>query len=182
MEDQQKEQGSLLDALKTGYVAAYRSNGSLVNRIIVRKQLDRGFSDEEAEYTHIEVIGIKLKNIRYSINVTFPKVKKIDMLKHHQGRYVKILRYKNEHYEKWGRAKISWLAATKCNTRYDVLGVLAFIFKWIKQNNRLWFCNEAAVADFKTVYPRCFPMPASKTMPADFVASKMFETVWEGYI
>lgn len=171
-----------IDIPKTGYIAAYMTNGSFFNNLIVKEQIKQGFSDAAAQYTHIEIIGIKLNDIRYSINITFPKVKKIDMFKHHKGRYVRILRYRNEHYERWGRAKISWLAATKCNTRYDVFGVLAFMFKWLKQNNRLWFCSEGAAADIKTLYPRCFPNSSSKIMPAYFIASTQFETVCQGVI
>ena len=167
---------------KTGYLALYMSNESFFNNQIVKRQLKAGFAYKDAVYTHVETIGIKHDGIRYSINVNFPKTKKIDMFKHHKGRYVKILRFKNEHYEKWGRSKVSWWAASKCNKKYDVFGVLAFVFKWMKQNNRLWFCSESSADDIKTFYPRCFPMPADKVMPADFSASNQFEVVAEGII
>jgi len=167
---------------KTGYVVAYRNNGSIFNNLIYKKQFAAGFLPKYAQYTHVEIVGIKHKDVRYSIHIVFPKVKLIDLHKDHRGRYVKILQYKDEHYEQWGRAKIAWLHATKCNTRYDIFGVLAFMFKWVRQNNRLWFCSEGVAADFKEFYPRCFPMPANKVMPAHFVASAQFEVVWEGTI
>lgn len=167
-----------LNAFKMGYVLAYKNTGSLLNRMIVKRQIEAGFKPKEAIYTHIEVSG----GGRHSININPPISKLIDITKVHKGREVAILRFKGKDFDA-KRYKVAYFSAALCSNRiYDFSGILSFIFKWITHNNRLYFCSEGALAAYKMVYPRCMPIPAEKCMPAHFIGSKQFEKVWEGVV
>lgn len=165
------------DIPRMGYVLAYKSTGSLVGRMITKKQIEAGFSPEEAEYVHTEISGGGI----HSVNIAPPRSRLIEINKKHKGRHVKILRYKEMCFYA-RRHKIAYFSASLCNKKYDFSGIFAFLFKWISHNNRLYFCSEGCAWAYKMVYPRCFPKPANKIMPADFVASTKFETVWCGII
>ena len=168
-----------VDDFKMGYIIAYKSTGSLFNRLITKRQLQAGFSEEEAQYVHLEVSG----GGRHSVNISPPISKMIDITKVHKGRGACLLRYKNDDYEARGRYKVAYFSAALCANRpYDVSGVLSFLFKWITHNNRLYFCSEGVMAALKMEYPRVMPIPAHKVMPAHFIASKQFEKVWEGVL
>jgi hypothetical protein len=163
---------------KMGYVLAYKSTGSWVNRMIIKKQLEQGFSEEASQYTHVEVSG----GGKHSIDISPPLSKLIDITKTHKGRYISILKYRAEDFA-IKRYKVAYFSAALCSNRpYDFSGIFSFVFKWLSHNNRLYFCSEGVLAAFKMVYPRCMPLPAEKAMPAHFVASNQFETVWEGII
>ena len=122
-----------LDNFRMGYVLAYKSDGSLINRQIVKRQIGAGFSPEHSQITHVEISGGGAD----SIEIAPPISKRIKITKKHAGRYVYILRFKNKDYEKRGRYKVAYFSATLNNTGYDIAGILAFLYKWMKQNNRL---------------------------------------------
>ena len=165
-----------LDLPRMGYFLAYRSTNSWANKLIVKRQLNAGFTEREASVTHIEVSG----GGPDSINIAPPISKRINIVKKHKGRYVYILKYPNEKYERYGRYKVAYFSATLNNTGYDILGILSFIFKWIKQSNRLMFCSEGALWALQKQHPKAFDIKPENCMPADFMEG--CECVWEGVI
>ena len=168
-----------LDIPRMGYFIAYKHSGGIFGQGIIRKQLSAGFNEDDACYTHVEVSG----GGPWSINIAPPSTKLVDITKKHKGRYIKILRYKNDCYQYKRRYKIAFFAATLCNKRYDWKGIAAFLFKWVRNDNRLYFCSEGCAWALHQVYPSAFDgRPDNKIMPADFVSSPDFELVWEGRI
>ena len=167
-----------LDNFRMGYVLAYRTDDSFFNQQIVKKQLKAGFSLKEAEVTHVEISGGGAD----SINISPPISKRIKITKKHAGRYVYVLRYKNNDYQKRGRYKIAYFSATLNNTGYDIAGILSFLYKWMKHANRLWFCSEGALWALQKVYPKVLDyMKPAECYPADYFSDE-FEIVWEGKI
>lgn len=167
-----------LDEFKMGYFILYRNDKSFFSKGIIARQLAAGFSPEDAQYTHIEVSGGE----RHSINISPPTSRLIDITEHHKGRYVQLLRFKNEEYEKALRYKVAYFSASLCNKGYDIGGILAFLFKWVKQNNRLYFCSEGAAWALQMVFKDALGKTPDKCMPADFLTPLYFEKVWEGEI
>ena len=168
-----------LDILKMGYFIVYKSCGGFFSNQIIKRQLAEGFTKEDAQYTHVEISGGE----KHSINISPPISKLIDITKIHVGRYAKVMRYKNKDYENGKRYKVAYFSASLCNKTYDVPGVLAFIFKWIKHNNRLFFCSEGAAWALQKVFYKAFHGESPQyIMPADFLNDYEFEQVWEGVI
>lgn len=167
-----------LNRFKMGYIILYKPNGGKFGNLIVKKQLSRGFVPEHACYTHVEISG----GGKHSINISPPISKLIVITKKHKGRYIRIMRYKNDRYEKKGRYKVAYFSATLCNKKYDIRGILSFLFKWVKQNNRLYFCSEGALWALQQEFPFALATTPDKCMPAHFCLPRYFETVWEGQI
>lgn len=168
-----------LNRFKMGYVLAYKSNGSFFSEMIVNKQYQEGYPLKQSQIVHIEISGGR----RHSINIAPPISKLVDITKKHKGQYVYLLKYKNKHYEEKGRYKVAYFSATLCNRGYDIPGILRFLFKWIKQSNRLWFCSEGALWSLQKVYPETLNgSDPSQCMPADFLNNKWFNITWEGII
>ena len=81
------------------------------------------------------------------------------------------------------RYKIAYFSASLNNSPYDIKGILSFVFKWIKQNARLWFCSEGACWAYQKAFPEFLNgIEPSKCMPAHFWASPELEVVWEGVL
>jgi len=167
-----------LKDFKMGYVIIYKSGQGKFGRAIVNAQLKAGFTQDQAEYTHAEVSG----GGKHSINISPPVSKLVEITTKHKGRYIKLLRYNNSDYEKKGRYKVAYFSASLCNLGYDIRGVLKFMFKWIGNDNRLFFCSEGVADSLQKVYPEALGKEPSKVMPAHFAKSKEFTTVWEGNI
>ena len=104
------------------------------------------------------------------------------MFKNPSFRYICIVKYKNEEF-KYKRYKVAVFAASKCNLKYDWRGVIGFVIKWVKQNNKLYFCSEMCLWALQEVFPKALnSMRPENCMPADFLNPKYFEVVWEGII
>lgn len=167
------------DLFRMGYFILYKNDGSLFGNAIVKRQLAAGFSPEEAQYTHVEVSGGEI----HAVNISPPVSKLIVITEAHKGRQACLVRFKNEEYEKALRYKVAYFSATLCNKGYDVKGILAFIFKWIKQDNRLYFCSEGASWALRMVFLNVFgSLATDKIMPANFLTPLYFDKVWEGEI
>lgn len=168
-----------LENFKMGYFILYRNDGGLFGNAIAKRQLLAGINPNDAVYTHIEVSG----GGEYSVNISPPISKLIKITEQHKGRHIKIVRYKDEDYEKRGRYKVAYFSATLCNKGYDVKGILAFVFKWIKQDNRLFFCSEGAAWSLQKAHPYTLECKnPDKIMPGHFLNRALLETVWEGDI
>ena len=168
-----------LSLFRMGYFILYKTDNSLFSGAIVNRQIAAGFNAVDAQYTHIEVSG----GSEYAINISPPISKLVKITEAHKGRYVSLVRFKNVSYETGKRYKVAYFSATLCNRGYDIPGVLAFIFKWIRQKNRLWFCSEGAAWALSMVFPWAFgDLTPDKIMPAHFLDKDKFEVVWEGII
>lgn len=169
-----------VDIFRMGYIIAYMNRGDWIGNMIVNRQVKEGFDSNCSQITHIEISGGGI----HSINVSPPRARLVEITKVHRGRYAYLLRYKNDDYEKRGRYKVAYFSATLNNQGYDIPGILSFLSKWIKQNNRLWFCSEGALWALQTVYSEAMDyLPPEYCMPAHFLSNtKHFEVVWNGYI
>ncbi len=166
-----------LDRFKIGYAIVYRHEGGLFGDMIVKKQLTAGFIPAHAEYSHVEIsLGEE-----YSINISPPKSRLCDILKVHKGRYIKIVKYRATDYNV-KRYKVGCLYASLNNTGYDFRGILSFMFKWLRNKNRLYFCSEGCLTALQMVYSGAFGMNPNECMPAEFLNPKFTEVVFEGYI
>jgi len=168
-----------LKICKMGYILAYRTDGSWVANRIRDMQLKAGFLSEHADFTHVEISGGE----KHSIQIAPPRARLIDITKTHKDRYVKIMVYKNSVYNKSKRYKVAYFSATLNNLGYDFLGVLRFLVRWIKQNNRYYFCSEGVSQSLQKVFPKALEgRKPSDIMPADFLNQKEFECAFEGII
>ena len=161
-----------------GYFILVKNKGSWLGNSIERHQLKMKFAPEAACYTHVEVSG----GGAYSVRVAPPKTKIINILKTYNGRYIKIERFKNEDYERKGRYKVAFWAASHCNLAYDWFGVLRFKIKWLFHFARNYFCSENSLWALQKEFPRALGIKPKDCMPADFLNPKYFEIVWEGKI
>ena len=167
-----------LDVPRMGYFLVYKSEGSFFSNQIVKKQLRSGFTPKQASVSHVEVSG----GGQNSINTSPPRSKLIDITKAHKGRYVYIMKYRDEAYDIHGRYKVAYFSATLNNVGYDILGALRFVFKWIKQNNRLFFCSEGALWSLQRQYANALNIEPKNAMPAHFMNETFFKCVWSGII
>lgn len=167
------------DDFKMGYFILYRNDGSKFGNLIERKQRQSGFLPDHAQYTHVEVSG----GSYHSTNISPPLSKLIEINKVHKGRYVRLVKFKGAGYDT-KRYKVAYFSASLCNRGYDFSGVLSFIFRWIKQNNRLYFCSEGALWSLEKVYqhPLGYTIDPSNCMPAHFCLPEYFDYIWEGTI
>jgi hypothetical protein len=168
-----------IDKFRMGYFILYKNTGGIFGNAIVKRQLVEGFNKEDAQFTHIEISGGEI----HSVNISPPVSKLIEITKVHKGEYCRLVKYRNSDYENGLRYKVAYFSATLCNKGYDVQGIFAFLFKWIKQNNRLFFCSEGAAYSLQKVFPDALAGKIPDTvMPADFTNPFFFEMVWEGII
>lgn len=169
---------------KMGYFILYRHERGLIGDIIKKRQLQAGFSEEDASYTHVEVSG----GGQHSIFVGLPKSRPVDIRKKHKGEYARIVTYVGYMdyecrigYHK--RYKVAYWSATMNNIGYDVLGVASFMCNIIKQDKKKYFCSENALEALQNEYPDALGgMKPSECMPAHFTDKKNFFTIWEGVI
>lgn len=167
-----------LSKFEMGYFILYRNDGSLFGNAIVKKQLSAGFNSHDAQVTHVETSGGEI----HSVNISPPISKLVDITEKHKGRYVYLVRFKNQDYEDGLRYKVAYFSGTLCNKGYDLPGIFAFVFKWVKQNNRLYFCSEGALWALQMgMRQNILNIPPEKCMPAHFL-SNCFEVVWQGLI
>lgn len=166
------------DIFKMGYIILYRNDKSFFGNSIRAKQVSAGFSLDDADYVHCEISG----GGEWSVNISPPISKLVKITEAHKGRYVKLMRFKNADYEAGKRYKVAYFSAALCNKSYDIKGILSFLFKWIKQDNRLYFCSEGAAYSLRMCFPVALgPKENSEIMPASFLGEE-FENMWEGII
>jgi hypothetical protein len=136
-----------LDLPRIGYFLLPKSQGGWFSNIIERRQRQEGFSEEDSKYTHVEV----LLGGPNSVRVAPPKTKIIDITKQYKGRYVKIVKYNADDYDR-KRYKVALWAASFNNLPYDKAGVLAFLGwfrKWLKHAKDLYFCSEMCLTSLQ---------------------------------
>ena len=168
----------ILDKFRMGYFILYKNTGGIFGDTIVKKQLSAGFMPDDAQFCHIEVSGGEI----HSVDISPPVSKLVKITEEHKGEYCRVVRFKNEEYEKALRYKVAYFSATLCNKGYDIKGVLSFIFRWIKQSNRFYFCSEGALWALQMVFPKALQMAPDRCMPAHFTMQQYFEVVYEGVI
>jgi hypothetical protein len=168
----------LLDAAKMGYFLVYKGNKDIFGRGIKAEQIKRGFTPEQAEYSHVEVSGGGPRSVRVNPGTIRP----IDIRKEYAGRYVKIVRYVG--YPEVGaqRHKVAYCSATLCNLKYDFWGVLRFKIPWLMSFSGKWFCSEAALWSLQQEFPGALGIKPVDCMPAHFLLPEYFDLVWEGVI
>lgn len=168
-----------INLIKMGDVLLYKNDGSKFGNLIEKKQLQAGFIKDHICWTHVEISGGK----KHSINISPPLSKLIDITKKHKGRYVRVVRYNNEEFKQGKRYKVAYFSASLCNRGYDFRGIVSFLFKWVKQNNRLYFCSEGCAYSFKMVFNKIFDgRKPDKIYPADFNGLNKFDIICEGTI
>jgi len=167
------------ELLKMGDVILYKNDGSKFGNLIQKKQLKEGFILDHAQWTHSEISG----GGKHSINISPPISKLVDITKTHKKRHIRVVRYNNEEFKNGKRYKVAYFSASLCNRGYDFLGITSFLSKWVKQNNRLFFCSEGCADSFQKVFPKIWKAKTpSEIYPADFNPMNDFETVFEGII
>ncbi len=173
-----------LNIPKMGHILAVRyerpKKFDIFSEGIFQKQLWKGFTFEEAIYTHVAISS----GGPHLVNVMPPKAKLINLTEHYKGTYVKFLKYKGDNFDNYIRYKIACLYnALAANLRYDWWGVLHFLIPRIKQMDSRFFCSEVCSQAYKMFYPDFLKeLDNADIMPANFLANKEFEVVWEGYL
>jgi len=161
-----------------GYFILFKHDKGWVGNQIIKAQMVAGFSLEHTHYTHIAVSG----GGQYIVEIAPPCSKVISIFSKYNGRYVKIVKYKADDYER-KRYKVAFWAATQSNLRYDWFGVLRFKIKWLFQSKGRPFCSENALWSLQKEYPKaCNGIDPSACYPADFLNPKYFDVIWEGFI
>lgn len=166
-----------LNIPKMGYFLLVKHDKGWMGDEIVKKQLQAGFRPEDAQYTHIEVLG----GGPWSVRVAPPTTKVVNFPELYKGRHICIIRYKNPDYEGRRGAKVAFWAATHCNLAYDWLGVIRLKIGLIWHWKNRYFCSENAAWALCKEYPLAFnSLKPEDIMPAHFLAFDKFEQIWEG--
>ena len=177
-----------LDLFRPGDGIVVRSEGGLFGNNIEKKQLKKGFSVEDAKFTHVEIMiarEVETPNKFWSVRIAPPKAKLVNFPEFYKGRYIKVVRYKD--YDNFNRLKdVAIWAATHVNVPYDIPGILSFISflrSWIKQHTSWWFCVESYIFAHQKVYPGAFDnLKPDKSMPAHALDSNYVDVIFEGFI
>lgn len=160
-----------------GYIILFKGGRDFISRGIIKEQLKRGFTKEQAQYTHCAVSGGNY----LIVEVSFPKIRVIDIRKKFKGRYACIVKFRKKGYRK--KEKVAFFAASNCNLGYDFWGILWFKCRWLfKHQKRFYFCSENVLWSLKKVYPRAMSIPPHQCLPAHFLSSIQFKKTWEGKI
>lgn len=168
-----------LDIPRIGYIILFRKKErDFVGNQIKKVQLKRGFKEEDAEYVHSAISC----GGQWIMDVNPPRSKVIDMRRKYEGRYIKILRYTNEHYGRKGRYKVALWSVSQSNLRYDFFGALALKFKIFWQWKSRPFCTENILWAMKKEYPRFTALLPEEGLPAHFLVFNWVEQIWEGNI
>jgi len=167
-----------LDIPKMGDTILVKGTDKFFSRGIRLKQLQSGFSQEDAQYTHVEISG----GGHRSMKIAPPKASRIDITKVYNGVYIKIRRPILLDWDR-RRKHVAWVNATLCNTAYDGTGIVRFLLKWFKQSTSRWFCSEGWLFSIQEEYPKfMWKLKPEDCMPAHAASTEEMETVWEGII
>lgn len=183
-----KKQPFNLNLFKPGDGLLIRHERGFFGNRIIKNQLRAGFTPEQSQFTHIEVLVIrdtKDPSKFWSIRIAPPKSKLVDFSEFYKGKYVKIVRYR--HYESFDKLKdVAIWAGTHVNVPYDFPGILNFISflrSWVKQHTSMWFCSENFVWSHQQVYLDSFNnLLPHKAMPAHGLLPEYVDVIWEGII
>lgn len=168
-----------LDIPRIGYFILFKKKEKdFIGNQIKKAQIKKGFKEEDAEYTHSAISC----GGQWIMEISAPKSKVIDIRKKYKGRYIKILRYVNDEYEKKGRYKIALWSVSQSNLRYDWFGVLAHKFRIFWQWPNRPFCSENNLWSVKKEFPHFTALRPEDCMPAHFFVFNWVEQVWEGII
>lgn len=171
-----------LDVPRMGYIIIVRKpdKADIFSRGIFETQKAMGFSDDAASFCHVVISG----GGPDIVNIQPPKARLRNLLEAYGGRYVRILRLKNDpDYEAKARYKIAYFAATLCDRPYDVMGILKFKIGLLFHFKNLYFCSEGSTWAIRKERPGFMPGVAEyKCMPAHFAASDELEVAWEGIL
>ena len=166
-----------IDLCKMGHILLVRHEKGWIGDIIVKAQIKAKLPLEIVKFTHSATLG----GGQYVVDPIVPRIKIIDIRKRYAGRYVKIVKYDNDTYDK-KRYKVAFWAATHNNLAYDFLGVLKFKLSFLFHRKRAYFCSECVLESLQREYPQALGgMKPHKAMPAHFLLGE-FKIVWEGYI
>ena len=174
-----------LDLFRSGDGLLLRHEKGFFGNRIIKNQLKAGFTPEQAQFTHVEVLIIRDERNPskfWSIKVAPPKAKLVNFPEFYKGRYVKIVRYR--HYESFDKLKdVAVWAGTHVNVPYDWPGIVKFLFVWVKQHISKWFCSENFVWSHQQVYLDSFlGLLPHKAMPAHGLLPEYTDVIWEGII
>jgi hypothetical protein len=100
-----------IDKFRMGYVILYKNDNSFFGNAIKKRQLAEGFSEHDASVTHVEISGGE----KYSLNISPPTSRLVDITQAHKGRYVYLMRLKDDDYEKALRYKVAYFSAALCS-------------------------------------------------------------------
>ena len=172
-----------LDIPRIGHILAVRYDRKKFNIFsegIYQKQIWELFKKEDALYTHVAISS----GGPHIVNVTPPKARLVGLVKTYKGSYVKLLRFKGKDFDNHIRYKIACMYnAFASNLKYDWWGIIHFIIPRIKQMDDKPFCSEVCLKTYQMFYPDFLSgLYPSDCLPAHFVASKEFDTVWEGIV
>lgn len=168
-----------LDIPRIGYIILFKNKGNFIGRQIKKVQLKNRFKEEDAEYIHCAISC----GGSYIMDINPPKAKVLDMCKRYKRRYIKILHYINEDYERKGRYKVALWSVSQSNLRYDWFGALALKFKLFWQWGNRPFCAENILWALQKEYVECLAgIKPENCMPAHFLDERYFELVWSGII
>ena len=171
-----------LDIPRMGYIIAVKipDKPDWISKGIYKEQIEREFSEEEASFVHVVISG----GGPDIVNIQPPKARLRNLIQAYSGRYIKILRIKNNaDYEKRARYKIGYFAATLCDKPYDIFGVLRFKLGLFFGFSNAYFCSEGSLWAIRKERPYFMKrLKEYDCMPAHFIKSDELETVWEGVI
>ena len=172
-----------LNIPKMGFFIAYKHRGGVIGDLIRAKQLDLGYSEEDAQYTHVEVSY----GGQFAVDVAPPKTCVTDIRTHHGGQYLKIVAYNGYPCDPYSpihhkQYKVAAWAGTACNLKYDFLGVATFVLRFLRQSKNRFFCSENALWALQKEFPEAVGIKPDKFPPAGFLNKEFFNVVWEGVL
>ena len=168
-----------LDIPRIGYIVLFKHEGGWISNQIRKTQIKKGFKEENAIYTHSAISC----GGPYIMEIAAPKSKVIDIRDKYYGKWVKILRYVNDEYQRKGRYKIALWSVSQSNLRYDWFGALALKFRIFWQWKSRPFCSENNLWAFQKEFPQSeAQLLPEGCMPAYWLTFREIEQIWEGYV
>lgn len=169
-----------LDIPKMGQILLLENDGHWIGKVIQQYQITRGFSLSHAKFTHAEILG----GGPYSVCASAPRLRTINFVREYQGRRAAIYSIGKEGNTR-STAKIAFWAASKCNLRYDLKGLLRFRIPFISAASNKFFCSEVVLWAIRKEFPTFMKSQIGKPedcTPADLALTQSLRLEWVGVL
>lgn len=170
-----------LTDIKIGDVLVYKKHpkDKLFGTQIIREQKRRGFSDDAASFTHVELSS----GDYHAVNIAPPKARLVDITKAHKGRVIRVMRPKVYALDKSDRNRLKAALiynALSANQFYDWKGVIKFKIPFMFHSAREFFCSEGVSFAIQQFFPSFKArLKPYQIMPADFTDTTQLDFIDE---
>ena len=165
----------------------FQNTGSWTGNQIYKEQLDEGFEDCQAQFTHVAVMG----GGPFVVEAVYPNSKETNISKAYRGRQIRIVTFDYPEYETKHRYHVGYNAGIQNNLKYGYISLLYWKLRDLIpiSNNFLAkhkapFCSMLALSALYRQIPKAHGMVGTdpeESMPA-YLSQACFKPIWEGVI